>query len=369
MEDGPTRTHTLHPIGSGADTTHEAHCHRRSTGSGETFAPAAKPDFLQFVCKKESNSGAQAASLPPSQSSSATLPEHMSLSLLCVAVATERSPRIPAAGPRVLAAATEETSLVARTQTFLTAARRRAAGLPSPSLAEAEAFLVDCKGDISEAGVKYRQKLSWRARQGRVGIGGVGGFYLSEGYSVPLEGCADREGRPIIYANGMPHGSVAEVVQQTIYTYERTMAQALKTKGQRLECTTICNVLNPTFRFPDRSIKASLAVAKAYYPWHARGKTIFVGLPPPVRWTFKLCRPFMSKQQYESIGFADVGSASLLQQISADNLPAALGGTAKWSVESYVSRRCAAEGVRAPQPRAYKGKRLDVEELRGLERR
>lgn len=114
------------------------------------------------------------------------------------------------------------------------------------------------------------------------------------------------------------------------------MAQALKTKGQRLECTTICNVLNPTFRFPNRSIKASLAVAKAYYPWHARG-TLFVGLPPPVRWTFKLCRPFMSKQQYESIGFADVGSASLLQQISADNLPAALGGTAKWSVESYVS--------------------------------
>jgi len=77
----------------------------------------------------------------------------------------------------------------------------------------------------------------------------------------------------------------------------------------------------------------------------------------------------MSKQQYESIGFADVGSASLLQQITADNLPAALGGTAKWSVESYVSRRCAAEGVRAPQTRAYKGKRLDVEELGGLERR
>jgi len=78
---------------------------------------------------------------------------------------------------------------------------------------------MDCKGDISEAGVKYRQnELSWRARQGRVGIGGVGGFYLSEGYSVPLEGCADREGRPIIYANGMPHGSVLEVVQQTIYT-------------------------------------------------------------------------------------------------------------------------------------------------------
>ena len=48
---------------------------------------------------------------------------------------------------------------MARTQTFLTAARRRAAGLPSPSLAEAEAFLMDCKGDISEAGVKYRQKL------------------------------------------------------------------------------------------------------------------------------------------------------------------------------------------------------------------
>ena len=46
-----------------------------------------------------------------------------------------------------------------------------------------------------------------------------------------------------------------------------------------------------------------------------------------------------------------------------------LGGTAKWSMQQYVRKRALAEGVRAPrQPRAYKGKRLDVAELQRLEK-
>lgn len=221
----------------------------------------------------------------------------------------------------------------------------------------------------------------------------VGAFYLSEGYSVCLEGCTDLHGAPVIYANGMPHGSVDEVIAQTVYTYERAMVQAMKRK-QELRCTTICNVLNPTFRFPDKAIKASLSVAKLYFPWHARGKTVFVGLPAPIRWTFKLwcaytqgsestraahmvvrsscarrSKPFMSREQYESISFANHNDlAALTRHISADNIPQELGGAAQWKMDEYVRRRASAEGVRAPRaPRPYRGKRLDVEQIRALE--
>lgn len=244
------------------------------------------------------------------------------------------------------------------------AARRR---LPQPTLAEADSFLQDTEGDVDRAIADYRSKQVWRSERGRITIGKVGSFYLSEGYSVCLEGCVDRAGQPLVFANGMPHGSADEVVDQTIYTYERAMAQCAKRKLP-LKCTTLCNVLNPTFRFPDSSIKASIRVAKLYYPWHAHGSTVFVGMPAPVQWVFKLCRPFMSKQQYESVRFARANDASLWQYVTQENAPRELGGTAQWNARDYVRQRATAEGVLAPtKPRAYRGKRLDVEEFQALE--
>ena len=87
-----------------------------------------------------------------------------------------------------------------------------------------------------------------------------------------------------------------------------------------------------------------------------------------MQYVFKLCRPFLSKEQYEAIGFANAGDASLLRHVAPENLPPELGGSAKWSMEQYVRQRALAEGVRAPrQPRPYKGKRLDVAELQALD--
>jgi len=115
-----------------------------------------------------------------------------------------------------------------------------------------------------------------------------------------------------------------------------------------------------------QACKAAIEVNRKYYPWGSRGKTLFVGFPAPVRFTFKLLRPFMSAEQYNSIAFAEIDE--LPRFIDLSNLPPALGGSAKWDMEEYIRKRASDERVRpSSETRPYRGKRLDVAQLDAMQ--
>lgn len=128
----------------------------------------------------------------------------------------------------------------------------------SISQLEARAFLEAHDGDAALAEAALDAKAQWRKAQGRVTIAQVAPFYRSDGYSVVLEGLVDAEGDPLVFANGMPHGSPEEVVHQVMYTHERVMAQCEALGRPALRMTTIVNVRSPTFRFPDKACRAAL---------------------------------------------------------------------------------------------------------------
>ena len=59
----------------------------------------------------------------------------------------------------------------------------------------------------------------------------------------------------------------------------------------------------------------------------------------------RLCRPFMSAEQFAAIDFAEPGA---VPGVSAANLPSELGGHADWNLEDYIVRRCVSEKVCSP---------------------
>ena len=271
---------------------------------------------------------------------------------------------------------------------------------PSPRL-EVEAFLSRASGDTQAAARALSKKQAWGAALGVVGIEQVAPFYRSEGYSVVLEGLPDRNGDPLVFSNGICHGSEDAVVKQVLYTHERVIEQCVARSRPALRCTTIVNVRNPCFRLPDAACRAAIAASGTHYPWAAAGTTVFVGFPAPVwhrrsclcresrarlpmpnpprppprpppsrshaaaattsqvRWTFNALSSFMSAEAVAAIAFADVGELS--RYAPRSSLPAELGGEASWSVEEYISARCEAEGAAAaPGVARYRGPRLDL---------
>lgn len=125
---------------------------------------------------------------------------------------------------------------------------------------ETRAFLEAHDGDPARAQEALDLKTSWRHAQGRVTIAHVAPFYRSEGYTVALEGLVDSEGNPLVFANGMPHGSPEEVSSQVMYANERVIAQCEALGTPSLRATTIVNVRANSFRFPDRACRAALSM-------------------------------------------------------------------------------------------------------------
>lgn len=158
-----------------------------------------------------------------------------------------------------------------------------AGSMPSLPRLEVEAFLSRASGDTQVAAQALSKKQAWRAALGAVSIEQVAPFYRSEGYSVVLEGLPDCNGDPLVFSNGICHGSEDAVVQQVMYTHERVIEQCVATSRPELRCTTIVNVRNPCFRFPDAACRAAIAASGTHYPWAAAGTTVFVGFPAPVR--------------------------------------------------------------------------------------
>ena len=181
-------------------------------------------------------------------------------------------------------------------------------------------------------------------------------MYRSEGWVAALEPYADANGDPLVFSNGMPHGSRESVARQVSYFHERVIQRCVETDRPALRATTIVNVRSPTFRFPDAACIAAIVAQAKRYPWSSAGTTVFVGCPRPVTWAFEKLRPFLSKAQYDSIAFAEVDELGEL----ASTLPAELGGDAAWTVDAYIAERAAAEGVDvAPGVQRYRGPRLN----------
>ena len=170
--------------------------------------------------------------------------------------------------------------------------------LPSADLSalEIDAFLRSSAGNVAQAAGSLEAKLSWLQRT-RVTIERVAPFYRSEGFSVVLEGHTDVHGDPVVFSNGILHGSVQDVAAQVLYTHERVLALCTASARPALRATTIVNVRNPTFRFPDAAARAAIALTGKHYPWSSTGTTVFVGFPAPVRWTFNKLSAFMSPEQ------------------------------------------------------------------------
>lgn len=188
--------------------------------------------------------------------------------------------------------------------------------LKSSSDLELTAFIQACGGDRMAACEALEAKQRWYEREGPFRVPQE--VYRSEGYIVALEGLCDASGDPLVYAFGMPHGTCEEVVQQVAYVHERVIAQCIANNRPAIRATTLVNVRSPTFRFPDAAMRASITVGTEYYPWSTRGKTIFVGVPAPMRWCFELCRPFMSDELFASITLVD---QQQLRQVCLPSLP------------------------------------------------
>ena len=77
---------------------------------------------------------------------------------------------------------------------------------------ERNAFLAAHGSDAAKAERALRKKQEW-LDENPVRMGGdVAPFLRSEGYTVPIEGCYDRDGNPVVYSRGVPHGSKDEVM-------------------------------------------------------------------------------------------------------------------------------------------------------------
>jgi hypothetical protein len=235
-----------------------------------------------------------------------------------------------------------------------------------PNDLERRAFSV-ALGDDDRAEQQLKAKREWRPTVHET-MDTIAPFLRSEGFVVCLEGLTDAHGDPLVLSNGMAHGTKLEVQQQVSYAHERVLAQCVALGRPALRATTIVNVRNPTFRFPDAALRSAIAMTDSYYPWHTSGRTIFVGFPSAVRHVFERLRGIMSAEFFNAIEFADDWGALADGIVPRESVPAELlGGSASWCLEEYISRRCEAEGVYAPvdddgapSVRPYAGRRLNL---------
>lgn len=234
-----------------------------------------------------------------------------------------------------------------------------AAGFSAPpGCIEERAFLAASCGNAVKAQRALQTKRDWVQENAGMCGTDIAPFLFSEGFLVPIEGCVDNDGIPVIYSRGVPHGSKMEIARQVSYAYERCLAQCVSSELAQLSAVTIVDVRAASFRFPDGACIGAIRLLSRLYPWTATCKMVFLACPTPVQWCFDRLRPFMSKAQCESIIFAE--RDELTQYVPEASLPDALGGTSSWSIDSYVEDRCRAEGVGYNgQVREYSGMVVD----------
>lgn len=211
---------------------------------------------------------------------------------------------------------------------------------------ELSCWLNICRGNVDEACRSCIEKARWRAKIGSVKMQQVAKAFESDGYSVCLEGLRDLRGAPIVYSFGLPRGKESYIRSQTMYMQERVLAEAgaRSTLGGICAPLTVIDCRSPSFRSPEAALRrGGIDVVAKYYPWASEGRTVFVGLPKPLKGLISVARPFFPKKLYDRFEFVN-DYEGLLKYIAPDQIPESLGGTKKWALHNQVQSRCFLEG-------------------------
>ena len=211
-----------------------------------------------------------------------------------------------------------------------------------------------------EAISQYTTSLLWRQSNMQVTIADVAPFILKpkdcdgfDGGMYVLEDmkgdCArDIHGRPIVYIQGMLHGTMDEMLKQMIYCMKRA---SIYHKEGSIKCSTVIldavpkTGCNTTFRFPDAESKQLMNYQKLHFPGSLSSTTHICGIPSYIVWAFALCKPFMDEEAYNNMLVKADFSHLLENYVTKENLPIECGGELIFDVKKYVQWRAAEEGV------------------------
>lgn len=167
----------------------------------------------------------------------------------------------------------------------------------------------------------------------------------------------DNKGRPIVMKIGMIYGSEEEMKQQLAYAVERanTYITPEYTDLAPYECCFVVEVssretnsLNATFRLPDMNTRSLLDFMKRVYPGSQFSVAHFCGLPSFVVGSFKVVKPFCSKEIFDRLKLKSsfkhlkkddyVKPESLLSHWDPE-------GTFEFDLDRYVEWRAREEGL------------------------
>ena len=173
---------------------------------------------------------------------------------------------------------------------------------------ELSCWLREKNGDVGARRTRPARKPSGAAASGVYRWRTARGFG-ADGFAVCLDGLHDRRGRPIVYSHGLPRGTRQQIERQTVYLQERVLAGCTSGGGERgggCAALIIVDCKKPSFRQPDAALrKGGIDVVAAHYPWANRGTTVFVGVPRPLRYIFKVTKPFFPRELYERFRFVE----------------------------------------------------------------
>jgi len=212
----------------------------------------------------------------------------------------------------------------------------------------------------NEAIAQYKTSLLWRQSNMHVSILDVAPFILKppncEGFDggmyvlEDMKGdCArDIHGRPVVYIQGMLHGTIDEMLKQMIYCMKRA---SIYHKQGSIKCSTVIldsvpkTGCNTTFRFPDAESKQLMNYQKLHFPGSLSSTTHICGIPSYIVWAFALCKPFMDEEAYNNMLVKPDFSHLLQNYVTKENLPVECGGELVFDVKKYVQWRADEEGV------------------------
>jgi hypothetical protein len=199
----------------------------------------------------------------------------------------------------------------------------------------------------------------WKKSNLNVSIKDISPFILKPNNSDGIDGgmfvledmkgdCArDKLGRPIVYIQGMLHGTMDEMQKQMVYCMERA---SLYHKTGYIKCNTVIldaipkKGNNNTFRFPDMESKQLMKMQKLHFPGSLSSTTHICGIPQYIVWAFALCKPFMDAESYNNM-LIKPDTSHLSQYIDKENLLKEFGGELEFDVKKYIDWRASEEGV------------------------
>jgi len=214
---------------------------------------------------------------------------------------------------------------------------------------------------VKEATAQYQTSIMWRELNMKVTIADVSRFILKPNGCEGVDGgmyvledmkgdCArDCHGRPVIYIQGMLHGTMDEMLKQMVYCMKRA---SVYYKEGCMKCSTVILDAVPkkgcqtTFRFPDNESKMLMNYQKLHFPGSLSSTTHICGIPSFIVWAFALCKPFMDEEAYNNMLVKPDYSHIVTQNyVTKENLPKECGGELEFDPRKYVEWRAREEGV------------------------